>query len=409
MIGSAKNSVRFVIRLFVAFLVLVVIGIAIGGQLTPGPYRHAATVFDQMLTWDGLWYADIAEHGYKWSPSGADVIGHHQNLAFFPIYPLFDNVMLRLWGSPSPALMILPGLIFGLWSIFAFHNLSISLLPQKSAHFATTLFALWPASCFLVMGYPVGLINLCVISALADFMAGKMFRAALWCGIGTATAPGVVFVSAGLCLERAYQWFRDGMPRRRAGELISFGLISVSGIIGFSIYLFIRFHDGFLFLSAQKGYLQAPPFFSHVATVIDPLWYGLVLKFAWQQLILWLWHDKARDPFGRSEIGMAGQLLLNLIGIILAMAALFRFQRLIGIRIFIISGWFVLIGYLWFVGSMDHNVIASLRLLYPVIALFLGLAAGKDQSARFRSVLTIVFGALTVLEVALVYAGYVVI
>jgi hypothetical protein len=188
-------------------------------------------------------------------------LGHFQNVAFFPLYPLIESLIIKISGSFNPLLLIFPGLLFGLWSNVAFNRLATILLPGRTAFWATVFFIFWPASCFLLMGYQTGLINLCAIACLHNYIEGRRFRASLWCGLGTAAAPTMVFIALALCSHISFKWLKARMPVNEIPKMILFGLLSVSGLILFMVYLQFEFHDAFAFMKAQSAWGKTPAFF----------------------------------------------------------------------------------------------------------------------------------------------------
>ncbi len=80
------------------------------------------------------------------------------------------------------------------------------------------------------------------------------FRAALWCGVGSAIAPTMVFIAAALCLHGAFKWVTEKAKPREIPKFIAFGLLSVSGLLAFMVYMFFNFHDAFVFIKAQDAW-----------------------------------------------------------------------------------------------------------------------------------------------------------
>ncbi len=59
-----------------------------------------------LWTWDGGWYADILEKGYR-STDPPDPINLTSNVAFFPAYPLLARAVQQLTGFSVPFSLLL--------------------------------------------------------------------------------------------------------------------------------------------------------------------------------------------------------------------------------------------------------------------------------------------------------------
>ena len=68
----------------------------------------------------------------------------------------------------------------------------------------------------------------------------------------------MIFLAGALIAIRAVAWVRQGQPAGILTSLIGYGLTSVSGMLLFMIYLFVKFHDPFVFLEAQAAWAVTP-------------------------------------------------------------------------------------------------------------------------------------------------------
>jgi hypothetical protein len=409
---SVPRSVPLALTLLL--LAIIATGILTGYYLLPtGPSLMHGGIASRLLTWDGRHYYHIMRFGYTWNPVIGERLGQYQQIAFFPLQPLLDGAMARVTGSQAPALMLLLSLSFGIASIFAFESLAASLLTPSAARWASLFYVIWPACSFFVMGYPTGLISLCIIAALADYTRGRIWRAALWCGIGTAAAPTVVFVVFALCLHRAWLWLRNDRRFAALPAMFAWGCLCVAGLLGFMLYQEIRFHDPLAFNRAQAAWGTAPPFARRLARLFRPGWYGQQMHAGLAEIGhgLKLWPDGVKPALAKIEFGV--QRLINsltgavaLLGIVAATIALRRSTPAI-----VIAAWTVLAGYLWFIVSTDQNMLAVPRLLAPAIAIFLGLGwlAGRSPgrvASLFGAGLAIILTIVSIAEVAFAVSGY---
>jgi hypothetical protein len=384
-----------------AMIIALALGLILGlFILPPGFWHQRAGVFRSLLAWDAGWYATIASNGYQWSAATGTAVGHYQNVAFFPLYPLIERVMIVLTGSRAPVAMILPGAVFGIVSVPVFLRLARRLLSAPDAACATMLYALYPAASFFIMGYPTGLMNLLVMLALLDTMDRRHWRAALWCGIGTAGGPLLVFLSLVLCIERGLAWLRAKMPARQVPGLIGFGLLSVAGLLGYILYQWVILGDPMAFLTSQAAWGSAPKAGLRLDRLTSPFWFyqniGPYAAGAYHALTtLHITH-----PANYMIELFLGKIsvLLALLGVIVS----FRIRPLV----VPFSGLAVLLGYVWFIDTIQ-NATSATRLLYPVLPIFLGLALLLHWVPWFvRAAIGLLFGLLLALQTGLVVAGY---
>ncbi len=422
---------RFPFTVSLAMLALWAIGLALGASFLPlgrGKWHHGwvppdamihgvaahsaavhATLADHLLAWDGLWYFDIAKHGYVWNPALGVLPKHFENPAFYPLYPLIERVIMDITGSSAPWIILLPGIVFGVASVFAFHHLAMRVIPARRAQWATVLFAFWPASVYCMMGYPTGLINLFVIAALGAYIDGRFWRAALWCGIGAAAAPTVQFAAVGLCLDQGLRWLNQRAPLAEIPRLIGFGLLSISGLIAFILYQFITLHDPLVFLKAQNAWGIPPPVHERLARLVNPLWY-------WRnvQRALWALESLYRRWNSPSEtlnavygtLESSEQWLLNALSLALAATGIFAAFRYIRWRALPLAALAGLLGYLWFITTTKQNITSAPRLIYPALVMFMGLAAVASRSRTMIFALAGLLSVLTVLNAAFAAANY---
>ncbi len=346
------------------------------------------------------------QQGYGWIPADAR---HAQNIAFFPAQALLNWVGALFAGRTSPLPPLFFSFLFGAASIFAFHALACGLLPPRAAVFATALFAFWPATSFFIMGYPTGLISLCIISALGAHVRRQYWRSALWCGLGTAAAPTVVFMAAALYLERGVALLRQGITLQRALNLAAWALLCVSGLLAFMLYQQWRFHDPLAFSQAQVAWGTAPPFARRLHRLVDWRWYTQQANIGRHEIALGLalWQNGQALP-GMTAIEFGTQRWINSLSLIAAFIGLATASVWLWRRAFIVplAGWFVLAGYAWFIFSTDQNMLDVPRLLYPATALFLGLG-GLAARLPFFGYALLGFSLLAAgLEAAFAAGGY---
>lgn len=412
-ISVANNRVNDLTLIYIGVFSTLFVGVLLGHLLPPGKFEYGPGLAQHLLTWDALWYRDIAEYGYTWNPNVGTLWERYQNVAFFPLYPLIERLLMFITQGRSWITTIAPSAAFGLWSIAAFDRLAQKLLPDSQASLnATALYAFWPASCFFFMGYPTGLINLCIIFAIDAYMDRKFIRSVVWCGIGSAAAPTVVFVAFGLCLDRGLRWLLSSRKFKEGIEIVGFGLLSVSGLLAFMIYLWWRFGDPIVFMAAQAAWavpssvIPKETLLTHLELMFFPPWYGLSF---FKTVMLCIKLINSHAEISRYEFSIMNnyfQYDINIIATLITIFLLFKYRKF---GILFPTSLIVVIGYIWFFGSTYNYFINGARLLYPALIIFI---AGGFFGAKHRHIskilLTVLFG-LTSIEIALVWSGYMVI
>ncbi len=282
------------IVLGLAALTLVLAALMAGRLLLPpGDYRFHDLALGSFLTWDGLWYREVALIGYQWTALGSQPL-HYTDLDFFPLWPLLDRIMLAVTHARQGMILLSMGFWFaGGAALFRFAR---EQFDSGTALFVLMVYCLWPSSLFGLMGYPVGLILLCAVESIRAYARGHRLRAALWSGLGTAVAPVAVFQAAALCGLELWSILTVGgvlhiearrcrvawSSLRQIGlpavlRFLAFGLLTVGGLLLFMLYLWIVFGDPVLFTKAQLAWSTPPAPLWRLFRMVNPFWYILPL------------------------------------------------------------------------------------------------------------------------------------
>jgi len=403
---TGRFAFPFTASLNLLLLLALALGFLISPHLPTGMDYRGPLLGNILLTKDGLWYADIAVHGYHWDALRGGSM--QQNAAFFPLYPMLEWVVIKLTGGYQPLPLVALGLVFGVWSNFAFSRLAARLLPGRSARWATAFFIFWPASCFLAMGYPTGLINLCAVATLHHLVDGRRLRAAIWCGIGAAMAPSMVFMAFAYCALSAAWWLQASRKPVELAKLCGGALITVSGVIGFIIFLQLRFHHPFAFVTAQGAWRDPVDVPEHLFRMFNPYWYAFTFVDIYTTADQCLHHHLMASTMGREQICQTFQFLLGFMAFALGAYTVIQTLRTQGFTPVAVAGLCLLLGYLWCMATTSMYFFGGIRMLYPAAVIMLGLARIQQHRTAPRAVLLGVFVVLGMAETALVGAGYIV-
>jgi hypothetical protein len=397
----------------VAFPVAVALGItqifgAVFGRLLLEPeiQYKAGSLFQQLLSWDGKWYYNIGEFGYFWNP--AIVKTYYQDVAFFPLQGILDFFCILIAGPNAVPLVLLLSWGGGIFSIFRFERLARDTIDE-GVPIATILYAFWPASAFYLMGYPTGVLSLCIIEALHQHIKGHKWVSALWLGVGSAAAPTLVFVVFALGAHHFVDWFRQSKTLRDFLALIGWGLLSVSGLETFMLYQALALHDAMAFIKAQDTWGGTVGTVTKILRLMNPTWdlyrpYLAITRISngYHYVVAGQLQAAAMEfQAGIQMLVNFGAFLLTIIGLVGATRGLKGRGEAIAW-----AGWLVFIGYLWFIMAGDQNMLATPRLLFPAIGMFLGLGIYIRRSyIMIQTTLCIILICVSFMEMAFVAAG----
>jgi hypothetical protein len=189
--------------------------------------------------WDSTYYTGIAQHGYP--------LGNAAQTAFFPGYSLLIAVTHAITFD---SLTYLQSALAVSWIAFTaasivLYCLAKSLFGQRVALIATVLFCWIPASLCFISPYSEALFALEILAVLALIERKSFLAAALVAAFASATSPESVALTLALMVAVA-------MARKGVAWVLLYGAISGAGIVGYMLYLGIRFKDPFEFISVQK-------------------------------------------------------------------------------------------------------------------------------------------------------------
>lgn len=194
-------------------------------------------VFD---AWDSVHYRAIATAGYEFVDDGKQ-----HNLAFFPLFPLSIWVLMKL-GLPSEFAGLLVNNLAFLAALHYLYFWTKEHYGITIAQWTTAVLSLYPAAMFTGVIYTEGLYLFASTAALRAFDQNQYRQTAFWGAMATATRP------TGLALILAFAI--AAWKQRKPPIAYITALASATGVLLFSLYCAIRFHNPLAFIEAQKGW-----------------------------------------------------------------------------------------------------------------------------------------------------------
>ena len=222
---------------------------------------------------DGLEYLHIAQDGYWYRPaSRAPVV-------FFPLYALVIRALDQMINEPVVTGVVVSA-IAGLTAALLYRRwLDVAGVAAKDRHWALAVFLIYPYGWYLYGAiYSDGLFVALVIGALLLVEADRLAWAGVVGALATATRPtGMALVAAlaVLTLERngvlitvaRPTWpgwvtrlgIPTGIDKSKLTRRMAWPLVSIAGVVSYSVYLGIRWGNPLLWATSQSEYSGSGP------------------------------------------------------------------------------------------------------------------------------------------------------
>ena len=195
------------------------------------------SVFD---AWDTDHYRAIATSGYEYVNDGK---GH--NIAFFPLFSLVIRGLMTMKVPFTVAGMLVNNLAFIL-ALIVIYLWVEEYHGTSAARWSAAVLAWFPLSLFGTVIYTEGLYLLLSTATLRAFDKQQYSGVALWGALATATRPTGIALIPALVIAT---W-----KERRPGKAYIASVATAGGLLLFSLYCLVRFHDPLAFINAQRGW-----------------------------------------------------------------------------------------------------------------------------------------------------------
>jgi hypothetical protein len=228
---------------------------------------HPPSFLSAFLRWDAGHYQNIVTHGYQahswWEAS------------FYPLYPLVVHGVANIghFGPRRAALAVSwVALWAGCWGVIRF---TADVFPAARAWRGGMLLAFFPASVFLLAGYAESLFVALAAWTLVALAERRVWVAAGLCALAAATRPEGALLAVAVIVWALTQ----GIKRKQHLavpsatqlflRLLGLGLVCVSGLVAFWLFLWRRYHHPFAAISAQHAWRRV------VTWPLHPLFWSL--------------------------------------------------------------------------------------------------------------------------------------
>jgi Mannosyltransferase (PIG-V) len=244
--AAAAGEVRFAVGVYLATRALLLLVALVNGTLRHHAFTH------ELSQWDGLWYRELADHGYPTH------VSHVQTtLGFFPLYPLVVWAVSHAFVVPIAHYEILSTTIAGV-IVAGLGGLVATVLVQRLAagwwgartgRKAVLIFCLFPGSVVFSMVYAEGLLLPLAAGCILALQKRRWVLAGALAAVATATEPEAVVLVLVCAVAALLELRRRGL----AGvKCLVAPALSVVGVGSFGAFLWIWTGSPFASLIAQR-------------------------------------------------------------------------------------------------------------------------------------------------------------
>ena len=251
---AGRGDLWFALRLSLATrLPPIVIGLLAVATVGLGPEARPGVYADPWLNlparWDATWYADIAALGYRWDGDWT----RQQNVVFFPAFPLAARLLARPLGMHVMYAGWLISLCAFAWAMVLFGRLARTVVNERDAADAAWLLATYPFAIYFSAAYSESLFLLAMCGVFLSAHEQRFGQAALWGLIAGLTRPNGWLLALPLTI---FMWHTRPWPSNPRAWLRAVAVVAapIAGVLMFTLYLHLRFADGFAWLRGQAAW-----------------------------------------------------------------------------------------------------------------------------------------------------------
>lgn len=235
-----------VILIFAMWLVaLLAVGYA-SQSLSPWQGKSCgARMYPPYFRWDSSWYTGIAQRGYTYSEE------KNSSIAYFPLFPMVLRTVHPALPLKLPMLGFCLNIVFSFLTLLILYRLVRIDFSDRESIAIVSVWLLFPASYFLVTGYPDALFALLTATSLYFGRKRKWTKAGVAAALLALTKPYGILMMPVLLLE--YLWDSGWSLRRvfskKAWTPLLLPLVAFGAFLVFNV---VKFGTPFAFLIAQR-------------------------------------------------------------------------------------------------------------------------------------------------------------
>jgi Gpi18-like mannosyltransferase len=234
--SATRQDILWLLSIYLATRGLLLLAAYLQSSFGHNDFLH------ELSNWDGLWYREVANHGYLNHPSDAQT-----TLGFFPLFPLviwlIEPVVMVVTGQNAIWASSLSGVfvstVGGAVAVYFVYRLAAGWWGRATARRSTVLFVLFPGSVVFSMVYSEGLLLPLAAACIFALERRRWLLAGCLAGVATAVQPtGLILVP--VCgISALLELRRRGWDWRAAREVIVAPALSLVGISAFALFLWL--------------------------------------------------------------------------------------------------------------------------------------------------------------------------
>ncbi|MGI9184169.1 MAG: mannosyltransferase family protein [Solirubrobacteraceae bacterium] len=230
-----SRDVLYVLAIYFATRALLLLAAYVEASLGHHDFLH------ELSNWDGLWYREVANHGYPGHPSYAQT-----TLGFFPLFPisiwLLEPIFQifghdQIWAA-SVAGIVISGIGGAVACVYVF-RLAEAWWDREVARRAAVLFILFPGSVVFSMVYSEGLLLPLAAACLYALERKRWLQAGILAGLATAVQPVALALIPVCAISALIELHRRGYRFTVLRRVAVAPLLSGVGIGAFAIFLWL--------------------------------------------------------------------------------------------------------------------------------------------------------------------------
>jgi hypothetical protein len=217
-------------------------------KIVPEPWIAGSAWYYRLVRWDSGWFASIVRDGYRFSADPKV----HSSTAFYPAYPFLSRLVGYVFGIDAYLALLLVANVASVAVVLLMTKLFKDQLGNDTALVSMTCFCFFPFSLFLSAGYTESLFLVFLLASLIFVTREKFVSASLFAGLAVAVRPtGIVLLP--VILWEMMRRNTTSLPRLLP-TLALCGVLAISGLLAFAVYLWIIFGNPLAFVAGQSGW-----------------------------------------------------------------------------------------------------------------------------------------------------------
>jgi Mannosyltransferase (PIG-V) len=234
--SATRQDVLWLTAIYVATRGLLLLAAYLQSSIGHHDFLH------ELSNWDGLWYREVANHGYL------DHVSYAQTtLGFFPLFPLaiwlLEPVIILLTGQDATWAASLAGAGIsmiggGVFTYYAY-RLATGWWGRETARKATALVIIFPGSVVFSMVYSEGLLLPLAAACVFALERRRWLLAGLLAGFATAVQPTGLALIPVCAVSAGLEWRRHGYSLSTLRRVIVAPVLSTVGVGAFAIFLWL--------------------------------------------------------------------------------------------------------------------------------------------------------------------------